>query len=64
MVAGKDGNDTMTDDINIPVEGEKRSRERTCTECGEAIDGDVMIPEGEGPMHTDCWTEWMKDYDE
>jgi hypothetical protein len=30
-----------------------------CVECGERINGDIMEPEDEGPMHTDCWRDWI-----
>jgi len=30
-----------------------------CERCGEPIDGDVMSPEGAGPMHPECWTDWI-----
>lgn len=35
------------------------TNEPICTECGDEIDGDVMKPEGAGPMHPECWTDWI-----
>lgn len=32
-----------------------------CVRCDEQIEGDIMAPECKGPMHTDCWTEWVKE---
>jgi len=45
--------------VGVRANGPRRTR--TCVECGEEIEGDVMIPEGAGPMHTGCWTDWMND---
>ena len=30
-----------------------------CAHCEEPLEGDIMNPEGEGPMHAECWVEWM-----
>jgi len=35
------------------------SAAKTCQQCGQEIDGDLMKPEGEGCMHTDCWRDWL-----
>ena len=32
---------------------------RDCSVCNTPITGDVMAPEGEGPMHIRCWREWI-----
>jgi len=32
-----------------------------CIVCEQTIDGDVMIPEDDGPMHIDCFLEWVSD---
>lgn len=32
---------------------------RPCAHCDEPLDEDIMISEGEGPMHAKCWAEWM-----
>lgn len=49
------------DDIFIQVRSEPQHQPVTeCVECGEPIDGDTMVPRGEGPMDIDCWLEWTK----
>jgi len=32
-----------------------------CEWCGLDIEGDVMMPGNGDPMHTDCWTEWVRE---
>lgn len=51
---------TEMDKPIITVNDGSTRRPRTCVECGESILGDVMIPEGTGPMHTACWVDWVK----
>jgi len=49
------------ENYHVSVRDTRTGRTRNCVECGEEIEGDMMIPEGSGPMHTDCWTDWMTD---
>jgi len=49
------------ENYQVRVRGSKLGHKRSCVECGEEIEGDVMIPEEDGPMHTECWKDWMKD---
>jgi len=34
-----------------------------CVVCGDEIEGDVMIPENDGPMHPSCWVDWVGEGD-
>lgn len=48
-------------DFHIQVTEQAASlEEQWCVVCDDRIDGDVMIPEGEGPMHPDCWVKWVE----
>jgi len=37
------------------------AKSRNCDWCDLPITEDVMVPENAGPMHPDCFTEWVTD---
>ena len=49
------------DEAGAPTLPDDKTETVTCAVCGDDIAGDVMIPEGNSPMHTECWTDWMED---